>query len=57
MSKIKEYYFNEINHLNEEYENQLLEVSDNEFFENYFEENKERFEAERIFNLTNTYPF
>jgi len=57
MSRIKEYYFNEINHLNEEYENQHLEVSDNEFFENYFEENKERFEAERIFNLTNNYPF
>jgi hypothetical protein len=61
MSRIKEFYFEEINRINEtdnmiDEKYQQLMVED-EFFENYFEKNKERFEAERIFNLTNTYPF
>jgi hypothetical protein len=61
MSRIKEFYFEEINRINEtdnmiDEKYQQLMVED-EFFENYFEKNKEGFEAERIFNLTNTYPF
>jgi hypothetical protein len=61
MSRIKEFYFEEINRINEtdnmiDEKYQQLMVEDG-FFENYFEKNKERFEAERIFNLTNTYPF
>jgi len=61
MSRIKEFYFEEINCINEidnmiDEKYQQLMVED-EFIEKYFEENKERFEAERIFSLTNTYPF
>jgi len=61
MSRIKEFYFEEINRINEidnmiDEKYQQLMVED-EFIEKYFEENKERFEAERIFSLTNTYPF
>ena len=66
MSRIKEFYFEEINRINEidnmideEYMYQLwLEKNqEDEFIEQYYEENKERIEAERIFSLTNTYPF
>jgi len=61
MSRIKEFYFEEINCINEtnnmiDEKYQQLMVED-EFIEKYFEENKERIEAERIFSLTNTYPF
>lgn len=66
MSKIKEFYFEEINRINEiddmvdeEYMYQLWlgEIEEDKFLEIYFEENKERFESEKIFGLTNTYPF
>lgn len=66
MSRIKEFYFEEINLINEidnmideEYMYQIwLEKNqEDEFIEKYYEENKGRFEAERIFSLTNTYPF
>lgn len=66
MSRIKEFYFEEINRINEtdnmideEYMYQLWleKIQEDEFIEQYYEENKERIEAERIFNLTNTYPF
>ena len=35
----------------------LGEIEEDKFLEIYFEENKERFESEKIFGLTNTYPF
>lgn len=66
MSRIKEFYFEEINRINEtdnmvdeEYMHQLWleKIEEYEFLETYFEENKERFESEKTFNLTNTYPF
>jgi hypothetical protein len=66
MSKIKEFYFEEINRINEiddmvdeEYMYQLWlgKIEEDKFLEIYFEENKERFESEKIFGLTNTYPF
>jgi len=61
MSRIKEFYFEEINCINE-IDNMIDEkyqqlMGEDEFIEKYFEENKERFETERIFSLTNTYPF
>ena len=68
MSKTKEFYFNEINHINEDdilddqyrewLEQQKIEdetISD--FYEKFYEENKEEIEGERIFRLTNKYPF
>jgi len=66
MSRIKEFYFEEINRINEtdnmideEYMYQLWleKIQEDEFIEQYYEDNKERIEAERIFSLTNTYPF
>ena len=66
MSRIKEFYFEEINRINEidnmideEYMYQLWleKTQEDEFIEQYYEENKERFEVEKIFSLTNTYPF
>lgn len=66
MSRIKEFYFEEINRINEiddmvdeEYMYQLWlgKIEEDKFLEIYFEENKERFESEKIFGLTNTYPF
>lgn len=66
MSRIKEFYFEEINRINEtdnmideEYMYQLWleKTQEDKFIEQYYEENKERIEAERIFSLTNTYPF
>lgn len=66
MSRIKEFYFEEINRINEidnmideEYMYQLWleKTQEDKFIEQYYEDNKERIEAERIFSLTNTYPF
>jgi hypothetical protein len=65
MSRIKEFYFNEINQIETDnmideeylYEVWKKQMEENEFIEKYYEENKERFECEKIFSLTNTYPF
>jgi len=66
MSRTKEFYFNEINEIenlndfiDEEYFYELWknQMEENEFIEEYYKENKERLEGERIFALTNTYPF
>jgi len=66
MSKTKHFYFNEINQIeipdnmiDEEYFYEIWknQIEENKFIEKYYEENKERIEAERIFSLTNTYPF
>lgn len=61
MSRIKDYYFNEINQINEVnmvdaeylYQNWLKEIVE----EKFVEDNEERFESEKIFSMTNTYPF
>lgn len=61
MSRIKEHYFNEINQINEVnmidaeylYQNWLKQIAE----EKFVEENEERFESEKIFSMTNTYPF
>lgn len=66
MSRIKEFYFEELNKIenlndfiDEEYfyELWIKQREEDEFIEKYYEENKERIEAEKIFSLTNTYPF
>lgn len=66
MSRTKEFYFKEINEIenlndfiDEEYFYELWknQMEEDEFIEKYYEENKERLEGERIFTLTNTYPF
>jgi len=61
MSKIKEYYFEEINNLNqedliEEYEIWLKKQEDL-FYQNLYEENKEIIEGERILSKTQSYGF
>jgi len=63
MSKIKEYYFEEINQLGKvcdmdyQYEFWCKQKEEDEFIQKYYEDNKDIIEGEKIFNLTNTYPF
>jgi len=66
MSKTKEHYFNEFfdmeeirDMIDDEYFYDLWkkQSEEDEFIEKYYEENKERIESEKIFSLTNTYPF
>jgi hypothetical protein len=60
MSKIKEQFIDEINRVNEDYDYQYtewLKQQEDKAIVDFYEENKERFEGERIFSLTNTYPF
>lgn len=60
MSRIKEQFIDEINRINEDYDYQYIEwlkQQEDKTIVDFYEENKERFEAERIFSLTNTYPF
>jgi hypothetical protein len=60
MSRIKEQFIDEINRINEDYDYQYtewLKQQEDKAIVDFYEENKERIEAERIFSLTNTYPF
>ena len=60
MSRIKEQFIDEINRINEDYDYQYTEwikQQEDKAIVDFYEENKERFEMEKIFNLTNTYPF
>lgn len=60
MSRIKEQFIDEINRINEDYDYQYTEwikQQEDKTIVDFYEENKERFEMEKIFNLTNTYPF
>lgn len=60
MSRIKEQFIDEINRVNEDYDYQYtewLKQQEDKAIVDFYEENKERFEGERIFSLTNTYPF
>ena len=64
MSRTKEFYFNEINQIDED---AILDIQYQEWLEqqkiedevilDFYEKNKEQIEGEKIFNLTNTYPF
>lgn len=62
MSKIKEYYFEEINNLNQEnfddveYEIWLRKQEDL-YYQKLYEENKETIEGEKILNKTQSYGF
>ncbi len=62
MSKIKEYYFEEINNLNQEnfddveYEIWLRKQEDL-YYQKLYEENKEIIEGEKILNKTRSYGF
>jgi hypothetical protein len=60
MSRIKEQFIDEINCVIEDYDYQYtewLKQQEDKAIVDFYEENKERFEGEKIFNLTNTYPF
>jgi hypothetical protein len=64
MSRVKEFYFDEINKINEkddfDYQYELWiseQKNEDENILNFIEKNKEQIEGEKIFNLTNTYPF
>jgi|694.fasta_scaffold03964_13 hypothetical protein len=60
MSRIKEQFIDEINRVNEDYDYQYtewLKQQEDKAIVDFYEENKERFECEKIFALTNTYPF
>jgi hypothetical protein len=60
MSRIKEQFIDEINRVNEDYDYQYtewLKQQEDKAIVDFYEENKERFEGEKIFSLTNTYPF
>lgn len=60
MSRIKEQFIDEINCINEDYDYQYtewLKQQEDKAIVDFYEENKERFECEKIFDLTNTYPF
>jgi hypothetical protein len=60
MSRIKEQFIDEINRVNEDYDYQYtewLKEQEDKAILDFYEKNKERIEAERIFSLTNTYPF
>lgn len=63
MSRTKEFYFNEINHLDDgildiEYQEWLDQQKiEDEVILDFYEKNKEQIEGEKIFNLTHTYPF
>ena len=60
MSRIKEQFIDEINRVNEDYDYQYtewLKQQEDKAIVDFYEKNKERIEAERIFSLTNTYPF
>lgn len=60
MSRIKEQFIDEINRINEDYDYQYtewLKQQEDKAIVDFYEENKERIEAEKIFSLTNTYPF
>ena len=60
MSRIKEQFIDEINRINEDYDYQYtewLKQQEDKAIIDFYEENKEQIEGEKIFNLTNTYPF
>ena len=60
MSRIKEQFIDEINRINEDYDYQYTEwvkQQEDKAIIDFYEENKEQMEGEKIFNLTNTYPF
>ena len=63
MSRTKEFFFDEINHLNEvddfdvQYQEWLEQQKIEDEILDFYEKNKEQIEGEKIFNLTNTYPF
>lgn len=63
MSRTKEFFFNEINHLDEvddfdvQYQEWLEQQKIEDEILDFYEKNKEQIEGEKIFNLTNTYPF
>lgn len=60
MSRIKEQFIDEINRINEDYDYQYtewLKQQEDKAIIDFYEENKEQMEGEKIFNLTNTYPF
>ena len=64
MSRVKEFYFNEIDQIDED---TILDIQYQEWLEqkkiedkqilDFYEKNKEQIEGKKIFNLTNTYPF
>ena len=63
MSRTKEFYFDEINRIDEDV---ILDIQYQEWLEqqkiedkailDFYEKNKEQIEGEKIFNLTGTYP-
>jgi len=60
MSRIKEQFIDEINRINEDYDYQYtewLKQQEDKAIIDFYEENKEQIEGEKIFSLTNTYPF
>jgi len=60
MSRIKEQFIDEINRINEDYDYQYtewLKQQEDKAIIDFYEENKEQMEGEKIFSLTNTYPF
>ena len=60
MSRIKEQFIDEINRINEDYDYQYtewLKQQEDKAIIDVYEENKEQMEGEKIFSLTNTYPF
>jgi hypothetical protein len=60
MSRIKEQFINEINRINEDYDYQYtewLKQQEDKAIIDFYEKNKEQMEGEKVFSLTNTYPF
>jgi hypothetical protein len=60
MSRIKEQFIDEINRINEDYDYQYTEwvkQQEDKAIIDFYEKNKEQMEGEKVFSLTNTYPF
>ena len=60
MSRIKEQFIDEINRINEDYDYQYTEwvkQQEDKAIIDFYEKNKEQIEGEKIFSLTNKYPF